>query len=188
MAGDEAEQRLEVLLGIADLFNRPALTARREKGGEIELFFGRVQGSEKIEHFVMHLMRARVGTVYLVDDDHGLEANRQSFRHDELGLRQGAFRRVDEQQHAVHHRENTLHFAAEIGVARRINDIDAQIAVQNRCAFGENGNAAFTFQIVAVHRALGHLLVLAESARLLEHGVDQRGFTVIDVGYNGDIT
>ena len=69
----------------------------------------------------------------------------------------------------------------------RVDNIDAQIVVEYRRAFGEDGDAALTLQIVAVHCALGHLLIGAKRARLLEHGIHERGFAVIDVGDNSDI-
>ena len=52
---------------------------------------------------------------------------------------------------------------------------------------GKNGDAALAFQIVRVHDALGHGLVVAESAALAEHGVNQRGLAVVHVGDDGDI-
>jgi hypothetical protein len=72
-------------------------------------------------------------------------------------------------------------------VARRIDDIDAQIAVQDRGAFGENRDSALALEIVAIHRALRHLLISAERAGLLQHGVDQRGLAMVDMGDNSDV-
>ena len=48
--------------------------------------------------------------------------------------------------------------------------------------FGQYGDAAFPFQVVGVHHALGHLLVFPEHAGLFEHLVDQRGLAVVYVG------
>ena len=52
---------------------------------------------------------------------------------------------------------------------------------------GQNGDAALAFEVVGVHDAFGDVLVGAEDAGLVEHGVDQRGLAVVDVGDNGDI-
>ena len=52
---------------------------------------------------------------------------------------------------------------------------------------GENRDAALALQLVRVHHALGHFFVGAEDAALPEHGVDQRGFAVVDVRNDGDV-
>ena len=52
---------------------------------------------------------------------------------------------------------------------------------------GQDGDAALALQVVAVHHALGHLLVVAEGAGLAQQLVDQRGLAVVDVGDDGDV-
>ena len=52
---------------------------------------------------------------------------------------------------------------------------------------GQNGNAALALQIVGVHHALRHLLVLAEYAALAQHLVHQGGLAVVYVSDNSDI-
>ena len=84
----------------------------------------------------MHRIGAGVGLVDFVDDDDRAQAQRQRLGGNELGLRHRPFRRVDQQQHAIDHTENAFHFAAEIGVARRIDDVDADIVPDHRAAFG----------------------------------------------------
>ena len=53
---------------------------------------------------------------------------------------------------------------------------------------GEDGDAALAFQVVGIHHPLGHLLVLAESVRLAQQEIHQRGLAVVNVGDNGDVT
>src|SRR3546814_11097522 len=60
----------------------------------------------------------------LVDDDDRTQAERQRFAGHELGLRHRPFGRIDEQDDAVDHRQDAFDLAAEIGVARRIDDVD----------------------------------------------------------------
>jgi hypothetical protein len=60
---------------------------------------------------------ARVGAVDLVDQHDRLQAKAQRLAEHELGLRQRAFGRVDQQHHAVDHRQDALDLAAEVGVA-----------------------------------------------------------------------
>ena len=94
---------------------------------------------------------------------------------------------VNQQNHAIDHAQYALHFAAEIGVPGGIDDVDVVATVFDGGVFGENGNAAFFFEIVAVHHALVYLLVGAEGAGLAQKLVDQRGFAVVDVGDDGDV-
>ena len=47
---------------------------------------------------------------------------------------------------------------------------------------GEDGDAALALEVVGIHRALGHPLVLAEGAGLLQQAVDQRGLAMVDMG------
>jgi hypothetical protein len=99
----------------------------------------------------------------------------------ELGLRHRAFRAVDQQHHAVDHAQDPLHLAAEIGVAGRIDDVDARAFPLDRGRLRQNGDAALLFEIVGIHRALFDALVLTERAGLAEELIDEGGLAVIDV-------
>ena len=57
----------------------------------------------------------------------------------------------------------------------------------NRRVLGENCDAALSFKIVGVHDAFGDGLVRPKGARLAEHGVNQGGLAVVNVGDDGDI-
>ena len=105
----------------------------------------------------------------------------------ELGLRHRAFGRVDQDHHAIDHRQDALDFAAEIGVAGGVDDIDARVFPDQRGDLGEDGDAALALEIVGIHGALFDALVVAEGAGLLEQHVDQGGFAMVDVGNDRDI-
>src|SRR6202035_136797 len=77
--------------------------------------------------------------------------------------------------------------AAEIGMARRIDDVDAGVLPLHRGCLGQNGDAALALQIVGIHGALNLALVVAVDAGLLQQAVNQRGLAVVDVGDNGDV-
>ena len=117
----------------------------------------------------------------------GLKPHFERLRHHEFGLRQRPLGGVDQHQRAVDHIEDALDLAAEIGVAGRIDDVDPGVVPNQRGRLGEDGDAALALEIVRIHRALGHALVLAERARLLQKPVDQRGFAVVDMGDDGDV-
>ena len=57
----------------------------------------------------------------------------------------------------------------------------------DRGALGQDGDAALALQVVAVERALGHLLVVAEGAGLAQELIDQRGLAVVDMGDDRDV-
>ena len=54
--------------------------------------------------------------------------------------------------------------------------------------FSQDGDAAFFFEVVAVHHAFIYVLVGAEGAGLAQELVYECGFAMIDVGDDGDVT
>ena len=171
VAQDEIEQRLHaVVVRSFQARRHPALFGRTVQNREIELLVGCIERSEQIEHFVDHLHGARVGAVDLVDDDDGLEAHLERLRHHELGLRQRALGGVDQHQRAVHHVENAFNLAAEIGVTGRVDDVDASALPDHRSSLGQDGDAALALEIVGIHGALDHALVLADTRRIAAAG------------------
>ena len=132
-------------------------------------------------------LRARIGPVDLVDDDDRRQPALERLAQHEPRLRQRSFGGVDQQHHAVDHRQRPLDLAAEVGVARRVDDVDQDVVVVNRGVLGENRDAALALELVAVHGPLGDALVGAERAALVQQRVDQRGLAVIDVRDDGDV-
>ena len=183
----EIEQRAHILFGSFGRIGHPGLFGRAVDDREIELFVGGVERGEQVETFVDDFGDARVGLVDLVDADDRLQADLQRLADHEFGLRHRAFGGVDEHDGAVDHRQDALDLAAEIGMARRVDDIDAHVLPDDRSRLGENGDAALALEIVGIHHPLGDALVFAKRARLLEQAVDERGLAMIDVGDDGDI-
>ena len=173
--------------GPSALSRHPAFLGRAVEDREIELLVGGVERGEEVEHFVDDLRRPRVRAVDLVDRDDGLEPHPQRLGHHELGLRHRPFGGVDQDDRAVDHVEDALDLAAEIGVTRRVDDVDAGVVPEDRRHLGEDGDAALALEIVGIHGALGHALVFAEGAGLLQQPVDQRRLAVVDMGDNGDV-
>ena len=111
------------------------------------------------------------------------------FQH-ELRLRLRAVVRIHHQQHAVHHLHDALDFAAEVGVAGSVDDVDVVIVPVEGGVLGADGDALFAFEVHRVHDPdLGGLgFVGAEGAGLLEELVHERGLAVVDVGDDGDVS
>src|SRR5580693_7184520 len=188
VAHDEIEQRRHALVfGPLGTGRHPALLGRAVKDREIELLLRGIEGGEQVEHLVGDFGGAGVGTIDLVDDDDGFQPHLERLDDDELGLRQRPLGGIDQHQRTVDHVEDALDLAAEIGVAGGVDDIDAGVLPDQRGRLGQDGDAPFALQIVGIERALGHPLVLAERAGLLQQAVDQGGLAVVDVGDNGDI-
>jgi hypothetical protein len=57
----------------------------------------------------------------------------------------------------------------------------------NGRVLGENRDAAFALELVAVHGPLGHALVGPERAALMKQRVYQRGLAMVDVGDDRDV-
>ena len=165
----------------------PALAAGAVEDGEVELLVAGVEAREQVEDLVQDGVGAPIRPVHLVDGDDRAQALLQRLGDHEFGLRQRALGRIHQHDGAVHHVENALHLAAEVGVARRVDDVDARAVPVDGRALGQDGDAALALQIIAVHRLRLNLLVLAEGAGLLEQGIDQRGLAVIDVRDDRDV-
>ena len=103
------------------------------------------------------------------------------------GLRQRSFGGVDEQEHRVDHQQAALDLAAEVGVARRVDDVQADVAVLDAGLLGQDRDALLALEVARVHDAVGDDLVGAEGAGLAEHGVDERGLAVVDVRDDGNV-
>ena len=133
-------------------------------------------------------MHALVRAVNLVDHDDDAVSQLQRAGEDEAGLRHGTLRGVHQQDDAVDHLEHPLHLAAEVGVARGVDDVDLGVAIGDGGVLGENGDAPLALKVAGVHDPLHDLLVLPVDAALLQHRVHQRSLTVVDVGDNGHIS
>ena len=120
----------------------PALAAGAVEDREVELLVGGVERREQVEDLVDDLGGAGVRAVDLVDGDDGPQAELQRLADHELGLRHRPLGRVDEHDGPVHHVEDALDLAAEIGVAGRVDDVDAGVLPDDGGRLGEDGDAA----------------------------------------------
>ena len=187
MIDDHLEQFVHVGSRVFVLLRHPAILGRAVEDREIELLVSGIEVREEVETLVDDFIRAALRLVDLVDGDDRLQADLQRLGDHELGLRHGAFRGVHEHDGAVHHVEDTLDFAAEVGVAGGVHDVDAVAVPFDRGGLGQDGDAALALEIVRIHHPLGGLLVLAEGARLFEKLVHQRGLAVVNVGDDGNV-
>ena len=154
---------------------------------EVELLVRRAQVREQVEHVVQRLVRLGRGLVHLVQHDDRLQPQRQRLGGHELRLRHRPFGGIDQQTDAIDHGQDAFDLAPEVGVAGGVDDVDPRALPFDRSRLGKDGDPAFAFDVVRIHRPLGDRLVLAEAARLLEQLIDQRRLAVVDVGDDGDV-
>ena len=72
-------------------------------------------------------------------------------------------------------------------MAGGVDDVDFYVVIEDGGVFGEDGDAALALQFVRVHDPFDVVFVGAKGAALLQHGVDQRGFAMVNVGNDGDV-
>ena len=167
---------------------RDPLTGGGKDNRKIELFFVRAEFGEEVEGLIYHPVGTSICTVNFVDDDNGFVSERKGFGGDETGLWHGAITGVHKENHAVYHAENALDFATEVGVSRRIHDIDFITVKRDGGVFGDNRNPALFLKVIRVHDALGDFLAGMKHVPLLKQSVNQGSFSMVDVGDNSDIT
>ena len=155
--------------------------------GEVQLVVVGAQFNEQVQHLVHHFCGTGAGPVDLVEHHQGLLAQGQRLFQNEPGLGHTALEGVHQQQHAVHHLQHALHLAAKVGVAGGVHNVDLDIVIHHRRILGQDGDAPLPLQIVGVHHALCHSLVLAENAALPQQLVHQGGLAVVNVGNDGHV-
>ena len=159
---------------------------------EIERLIIGAKFDEQIEDLVEHLMGAGVGAVDLVDDDDRAKLVLEGLFQDEAGLGHGAFGGIDQEEDAVGHAEDAFDFAAEIGVAGGVDQVDlgglaVGAGVIDGDVLGQDRDAALAFQRIGIQQGVLLDLAVAEIAALAQQGIDQRRLAVVDVGDDGDI-
>ena len=166
---------------------RPASAPRGVHRWEIKLFVRRTKVGEKVKTLIQRAVRFAIGLVDLVDHNDRTQAQLQGLGCHEFSLGHRAFGRIYQQHNTVHHRQDTLDLAAEIGVAGGVNDVDACAFPNNGGRLGKDRDAAFALQIVAVHGALGGRLVFPVGTGLFQKLVNQRRLAVVNVSDDCDI-
>jgi hypothetical protein len=142
------------------------------KNWEFQILFFSAKVDEKVDRLVVGFEGAGALSVNLVYADADLKAVIQSLLKNESGLRHGAFVGVYDKQNAIDHRKNSFDFAAKVSVARGINDVDFGALVGAAGNLGKNGNASFSFLVVAVHDTFLDMFVASKKTSLPKDGVN----------------
>ena len=187
VAHHQIEKCVQVLAGTVQFSIGPARATRGVKMREVELFVRCTKVCEEIKHFVQRARGFGVGLVDLVQNHNRAKAQRQRFGGHEFRLRHRAFGGVHQEHNAIDHRQDALHLSAKVGVAGGVDDVDPRALPFQRGAFGQNRDATFTLDVIAVHGAFGNRLIVAEGSGLFQQFVHQGGFAMVDVRDDGDV-
>ena len=165
----------------------PAGLGVRVDDRKLDLRLVGVEVEEQLVDLVDDLVDPGIGAVDLVDDEDHRQPGLERLAQHEPGLRERSLARVDEQQHAVDHRQAALDLAAEVGVAGRVDDVELDAAVADRGVLGEDRDPLLALEVHRVHDSVGHVLAGAERSRLPQQGVDERRLAVVDMGDDREV-
>ena len=187
---NHVEQRIHVHVVVIGVKTSKAIHSARIDHvlhGEFELLIGGTQICHEVEAVVICLLGIGAGAVDLIDDDHDGKTGIDGVAKHEPSLGHGALKSIDQQQGAVGHAQDALDLAAEVGMARSIENVDLHALVLDRDVLRQDGDAALALLIVGVQHALLNLLVGTEGIRCTQQFVDQRGLAVVNVSDDRDV-
>ncbi len=179
------QERAEVAGARRRIEAREPETARAVQDGEVEVMVERREREKEVADLLLHFEGPRVRAVDLVDEnDRPLVPFDRLFQH-ETGLRQRPFGRVDQEEHAFHHRQDALDLGAEVPVPGRVDDVDDRVAIADGRVLREDRDPPLALEVSGVHDQLGNLLAGAKGAALFQQCVDERRLAVVNVGHDG---
>ena len=187
MFDDRFEERRHIFAVLVQLAHGESVFRARVNDGEIELLIGCFQLDEKIEDEIENFVRPRVFAIDLVDDDNRLRFVFERLSQNETRLRLRSIVGVYNQQHAVHHLHDPLDFAAEIGMARRIDDVDPITVPLKGGVLRTDCDPFLALEVHRIHHSFLDLLVRAEGAALPQQLIHESGLAVVDVRNDGDV-
>ena len=181
-------QDAEVAIRVFKFGAANALTATAEDLVKVELFFRCIEFAEQVKDLVQSEERVAAVAVDLVHDDNRGKTELQSLLRHKAGLGHRAFECVNHQDNAIDSAQNAFHLATEVSMPRGIDDVHAVSLVHHARVLGEDGNAAFAFEVIGVHHAVHDFFTFMEGTALFEELVHQGCFTVVNVGDDGNVS
>ena len=157
-------------------------------GREVELGVGGVEFEEEFKDLIENLLGIGVFAIDLIENNDGFGTDFEGFAENELGLGLRTLGGINDKEDAVDHAEDAFDLSTEIGVARGIDNVDADVVIFEGGVFGFDGDAPFPLEVHGVHHAFGDNLVGAESTRLAKELIHESGLAVIDVGNDCNIS
>ncbi len=147
---DGVEQGQYIVGRLFPVGAHPTVFGRAEYGGEVELVFSSVEREHEVKHHVLYFRWTAIGFVNLIDYDHGLEADFESFLKHKSCLWHRAFERVHKEDAAIGHVKHSLHFAAEVGVSRSVDYVYLGVLIIDRYVLRKDCDATFALKVVVI--------------------------------------
>ena len=145
------EERREVARFVCELALGDPVFADGVDVREVGLLVGGPEVAEQIEHFVEGFVGTRVASIDLVDDRDDGQVELDALRQNEPCLGEGAFGCIHQEQRAVGHAQRALDLTAEVGMSRRVDQVDFVVSPPNRRVLRQNGDAALPLEVVRIH-------------------------------------
>ncbi len=120
----------------------------------------------------MNLIRPRISAIHFVDHNQRKQVQFQGLAGHKSSLRHRPLRSVYQQHDSVYHPKDPFNLATEVGVARRVDNIDLHIVPMDGGVLSENGYPPLFLKRIRIHHPLLNRLIFAEDSRLTEHLVD----------------
>ena len=156
--------------------------------GAVELLIGSVEIHQKLQNLVHNLIRTGFRTVNLVDTDDNRQIQLQSLAQYETGLGHRSLESIHHKDNAVYHLQDTLYLAAEICMARGVDDVDFCVFIKYSRVFGKDRDSTLSFNGIGVHDTFSDFLICAENAALFQKLVYKGRFTVVYMGDDRNVT
>ncbi len=182
------EERLHIHIRIFHLVLGKAGLGGSEQEGAVQLLIGSIEIHHELQHLIHNLFGSGLGLVDLIDDHENRQTQVQGTLQHETCLGHRTLEGIYQKNRTVYHLQNTLYLTAEIRMARGIYDIDLDALVAHCSVLGQNGNASLPLNGVGVHDTDPHLLIVTESAGLLQKLIHQSGLAMVNVGNDGYVT
>lgn len=108
------------------------------------------RAEHQIKYHLLYLRRAAVRFINLVDYHDRFQTDLDSLLQHEAGLWHRALESVDQQEATIRHIQHALNLATEIGVPRRVDNVDLVPLVVDGYVLGKDRDTTFTLQVVTV--------------------------------------
>ena len=188
-----AEGRIGIAGGSGQVVD-DALQHRLDVNAQLGRDLGSIEGgqADDVLHLLLGLHHIGGREVDLIKHGHDL----QLMLHGEVGVGQRlclhALGRVHHQQRAFAGGERAADLIVEVHVTGGVDEVQgvglAVVgSVEDLHGAGLDGDAALLFQLHVIQQLVGHL-ALRHGVTLLQQAVSQRGFAVVNMGDDGEIT
>ena len=146
----------------------------------------RRQPSLHLGHDTVHVCPRAVD---LVDEDQGRDVDPLQRAEQQRRLRLDALHRRDDEDRPVQDAKDAFDLGDEVGVAGRVDEVDREVAQEERGDRGPDGDAAFAFEIerVGLGRAGVDAADLVDGAGGEEEALGESGLTGVDVGEDAEV-